>query len=226
MAAGLIVGALAGWSSRAPDVQSIRSEPAGNAPALWVDPRWSTIAKQPSPEDQVRYALLAAPRDEWAAAWLAVPGHYHQSRELVSRAYTQLARTWYRLDDVEALRILGSELAAWDKAQTRDKDLVAVIKTAIDMRTADLKAVAESFNNLTPDGVRVMDDPTLVALRLEVCSDALQGALKSGNQTLAEPLRKALRTLAWRLDRLEVVDPAAVKARANPAGKAALRSSG
>jgi eukaryotic-like serine/threonine-protein kinase len=225
MAAGLCVGALSGWSSRAPDVQSIRSEPAGNIPALWVDPRWSTIPKQASPEDQVRYALLRAPSDEWAAAWLAVPGHYHQSHELVSRAYTQLARTWYRLDDVEALGILGSELAGWEKAQSRDKDLVAVIKTAIHLRTGDLKAVAESFNNLT--GVREMDDPTLVALRLEICSDALQGALKSGNQTLAEPLRRALRTLALRLDRLEVVDPSpAGTKRANPAGGAESRSNG
>ncbi len=227
MVAGLFVGALAGWSSRAPDVQSISSPPAGNAPALWVEPRWASIAKQGSAEEQVRYALLQAPRDEWAAAWLAVPGNYHNSRELVSKAYTQLARTWYRLDDVDALRILGSELEAWDKAQSRDKDLVAVIETAIHLRTGDLKAVAESFNSLTPDGLKGMDDPTLLALRLEICSDARQGAIKSGNPVLADSFRRALRILALRLDRLEVVDPPPANAKkANPAAKAESRPSG
>ncbi|MGP0062087.1 MAG: protein kinase domain-containing protein [Isosphaeraceae bacterium] len=227
VATGLFAGALAGWSARAPDIQSNATEPAAKLPALWVEPRWNAVAKQASAEDQMRYALLRAPIDEWAAAWLAVPGYYQHSRELVSKAYTQLARVWYRLDDVGALEILASELAAWEKAQARDKDLAAFIKTAIDMRTGDLKAVAESFGKLTPDGLRVMDDPTLLALRLEVCSDALQVAQKSGNQTLAEPLRKALRTLAWRLDRLEVVDPAPANSkRANPARKAESHSNG
>ncbi len=66
------------------------------------------------------------------------------------------------------------------RLRARDKDLIAVIKTAIDMRTGDLKAVAESFNNLTPDGMKEMDDPTLVALRLEICLDALRSRPEVG----------------------------------------------
>jgi eukaryotic-like serine/threonine-protein kinase len=227
MAIGLVGGALSGWSARFPDVLSIATPSAEQAPALWIEPRWSTIAKQASAEDQVRYASLRAPRDEWAAAWLAVPGRYPHSHELVSKAYTQLARIWYRLDNVDALKVLGSELAAWEKAQARDKDLVSVIKNTIDLRTGDLKAVSDSFSNLKPEALKDMDDPTLVALRLEVCADALQIAVNSGHDTLAEPLRRALRALAMKLDRLEVADPSAANTKkANPAPKAESRSSG
>ena len=224
MAVGLVGGALAGWSSRAPDIASMPSPPAGNAPGLWVEPRWRTVAKLGTPEDQFRYALLRAPRDEWAAAWLAVPGYFPHSHDLVSKAYTQLARIWYRLDDVDALEVLASEVTAWDKAQTRDRDLVAVIKLAINLRTGDLKAVSEAFGNLKSDAVKEMDEPTLVALRLEICADALEKATRIGNQTLAEPLRKALRALSVRLDRLELPDPAPANTnKANPPAKAGSR---
>ena len=54
--------------------RSRRSRPAG-PPASGSSPGGAAIPKQTrSAEDQLRYAQLRAPRDEWAAAWLAVPG--------------------------------------------------------------------------------------------------------------------------------------------------------
>ncbi len=70
-----------------------------------------------------------------------------------------------------------------------------------------------------------MYEPSLVALYLEVCSDALQGVQKSGTQTIAGPLRMALARLVRQLNKIEL-GGAAGAIRANPAGKAAQRSKG
>ena len=43
-----------------------------------------------------------------------------------------------------------------------------------------------------------MYDPALVALSLEVCSDALQAVQKSSNQTIAEPAPHGTGAAAWR----------------------------
>jgi serine/threonine-protein kinase len=226
LALGLGAGAWAGWAARAPDVQALPVEPSRSLPALWLEPRWDAIPRQDSPEDQLRYAQLRAPREEWAAAWLAVPGHYPQSHESLTAAYTQLARLWYRRDDVDALAVLAGELAGWKAAQSRDRELVAVIRLALKLREGDLHAVADGFKELTLAGGDPMDDPALVALGAEVCSDALQAVVqKSVNPTNALPLRRALGQLLKQLYRIELGEPAGA-GRAVPAGKAAARSSG
>jgi eukaryotic-like serine/threonine-protein kinase len=225
VAVGFCGGALAGWAARAPDLQAIPREPARPLPGLWIEPRWSLIPKQHSPDEQLRYAQLQAPRDEWAAAWLAVPGNYPQSHGAVSKAYIQLARIWYRREDLEALEVLASELAGWDKAQTHDKELIGLIRVALKLKAGDHKGVAEWFESLTQAGVAHMDDPGLLALSLEIAMDALQAAQKSGNQTIAGDLRRALAQIVRQLYRIEVGNPAGT-GRANPAGKAASQSSG
>ena len=222
---GLCGGALAGWAARAPDLQATPREPARPLPGLWLEPRWSTIPRQRSPEEQLRYAQLQAPRNEWAAAWLAVPGNYPQSHAAVSKAYIQLARIWYRREDLEALETLATELAAWDKAQAHDKELIGLIRVALKHKAGDHKGVAVWFEGLTQAGVAHMDDPALVALSLEIGMDALQVAQKSGNLTIAQDLRRALAPIVRQLYRIEVGNPAGA-ARANSAGKAAAQSKG
>jgi eukaryotic-like serine/threonine-protein kinase len=225
LAVGLCGGALAGWAARAPDLQAIPREPARPLPGLWIEPRWSLIPKQHSPDEQLRYAQLQAPRDEWAAAWLAVPGNYPQSHGAVSTAYIQLARIWYRREDLEALEALASELAGWEKAQTHDKELIGLIRVALKLKAGDHKGVAGWFESLTQAGVAHMDDPALLALSLEIAMDALQVAQTLGNQTIAGDLRRALAPIVRQLYRIEVGNPAGT-GRANPAGKAASQSSG
>jgi serine/threonine protein kinase len=225
VAAGIFAGALAGWSARAPDVLTIPMEPVHPRPGLWVDPRWTNIPKKNSPEEQLRYALLEAPPDEWATAWLAVPGLFSHPHDSLSKAYLQLARTWYRLDDLDALEVLQSELANWKDAQTRDHELVSVIQAAINLKKGDLDGVAQGFEKRAQAGVTDLHDPALVALSLEVCTDALLIVQKSGPATMAEPLRQVIRTLLRQLNRIEVVDPISAGAgRPNPAAKAAPHS--
>src|SRR5262249_41432851 len=185
-------GWVLGWGGRAPDLKALSTEPARLLPGLGILPRWSTIPRQASPQEQLRYAQLRAPRDEWPAAWLAVPGYYPQSHDSLSKAYLQLARIWYRQNDVDSLDRLGSELADWKDAQTRDQELIAVIRIAVKLRKGDVDAVVKGFENRMQAGVTDMYNPALVAMSLEVCSDALQAVQKSGNPTLGEPLRRAL----------------------------------
>ena len=70
-----------------------------------------------------------------------------------------------------------------------------------------------------------MHDPALVALSLEVCNDALGIVQKSGTETMAVPLRRAILLLLRRLNRIEMVNPAPAGAdRPKPAGGAAVQS--
>jgi serine/threonine-protein kinase len=209
---GLVAGSLWGWGARAPDVQAMPTEPAHALPGLWIAPRWRFIPKQPSPAEQVRYAQLRAPREDSAAAWLAVPGYYPRSHDSLSKAYAQLARLWYRQVDIDSLVALQSELTNWKNAQGHDKELVVVIRLALELRKGDIKEVEKGFKSLTQDGVADMDDPALVAMSLEVCSEALQAAQRSGNQTMAAPLLKALQQLVRQLYKIEVAAPAGVAA--------------
>ena len=226
VAIGLCAGGLAGWAARAPDIQSLPDESSQRPPALWVAPGWAAIPRHESPDAQFRYAEYTAPREDWAAAWLAVPGHHPRSHDAASKAYVQLARLWYRRDDVGALAVLGPELASWKQGQKRDRDLAAVIQRAVDLKRGDLGAVEKGFEKLTEADVADLYDPSLVAFNLEVCADALRAVQqKSGTQTIEEPLRRALRRLVLHLYRVETGGVAgAVRARAG-AGDAP-RSSG
>ncbi len=218
---GLCAGGLAGWAARAPDIRTSPAEPSRRPPALWVEPRWAEVPRQATAEEQVHYAQLVAPRDLWAAAWLAVPGYHPRSHDAASKAYAQLARLWYRRDELEALAALGSELSAWRDAQKRDRDLAAVIQVALDLKKGDLGAVEQGFAKLSEAGVADMYEAPLVALNLEVCSDALQAAQRTGNEAIARPLQRPLRSLLRQLNLVEVGGAA----RANPAAGAATRAS-
>jgi serine/threonine-protein kinase len=206
---GLCAGGMAGWSARAPDIRSFPDESLQRPPGLWIEPRWSAIPKQGSPEDQLRYALFTAPRDEWAAAWLAVPGHHPRSHDAASKAYVQLARHWYRRDDVQALTILGTELEHWKNSQTRDKDLAALIRLAVDLKKGDLGTVEKGFASMTGADMAELYDPSLVSMNLEVCADALKAVQKAGTQTIEGPLRRALFRLVMHLNQIEIGGPAA-----------------
>jgi serine/threonine-protein kinase len=225
LASGLFAGAVWGWTSRAPDVMTLPREKEHSLPGLWLDPRWRNIPRRNSAEEQLRYALLEAPRDEWDSAWLAVPGYHPRSHESSTKAYTQLARTWYRSNNLDALEVLQSELGTWKDTQTRDQDLANVIQLAIKLKKGDIDGVAKEFDKRSQAGVADMHDPALVALSLELCTDALQNVQRSGTQTEAETLRRSIRALLRQLNRIEVVGAAAAGAgQASPAGRAADRS--
>ncbi len=202
---GLGAGAAAGWSARSPDVFSMPDESAKQAPALWVDPDWERIPSKENAEEQIHYALFDAPREDWAAAWLAVPGRHPRAHDAASRAYVQLARLWYRRHEVDALAVLASELSAWKQAQHRDRDLAALIRIAMDLEKGDLGAVESGFQRLVDTEVPSMYDPTLVSLGLEICADAVKVVRRgTSTQAIEVPLRRAMQRLIIHLNRIEL----------------------
>ena len=156
-------------------------------PGLWIEPRWSEIHKQGSAEDQYRYAQSPPRATSGPRPGSPSRGSIPAPHEATSKAYAQLARLWYRRDDVEALAALGSELEAWKQSQKRDKDLAALIQLALDLKKGDLGAVEKGFAKLSDAEVADMYDASLVAFNLEVCADALKAFQNKGTQTIEEP---------------------------------------
>jgi hypothetical protein len=204
----LFAGAIAGWNARSPDALALPIDPAQALPVLWIDPGWSSIPKQPSVIEQMRYAQFQAPQDELVAAWLAVPGYFPHSAEAISKAYIQLTRIWYRRLDVNALIALKSELTQWSGAQGRDKELVTVIHIAIDSRKGDIKAVIDGLKTLTKDDLPDMYDPALVEMCLEVSSDAIATPVSGNPNIVRQELQKYQKPLVNQLYRIEVRNPA------------------
>ena len=121
-AACLLAGAIAGWAARSPEVLAVPGDSAHPLPALWIEPQWTSVPKQDSPEKQMRYAQFQASPEDWVAAWLAVPGYFRDLPEAISKAYVQLARMWYRRADVDALTGFRKELSSGNthRAATRN----------------------------------------------------------------------------------------------------------
>jgi len=198
-------GALAGWSARNPDVVAVPVEPAASLPGLWLEPRWTAVPRQNGPEDQLRYALLQAPREDWVPACIAVPGYFPHSHEQISKAYTQLARILYRRGDLDELAALESELSHWKEAKGYDQELAHVVHIAVKLGKADFVEVVEGFRKLTRDEVPDMYDPALVELSLEICLDAFNAATRAGAETrLTQDLHQFQMHLLLQLYRIEL----------------------
>ncbi len=200
-----LVGAVAGSFGRQPDIMAIPTEPAALLPGLWLEPGWTAIPKQKDAEDQLRYVLLQAPREDWVAACLAVPGFFPHSHQAISQAYIQLARILCRRGDFESLLALESELSQWKQAKGHDQELVHVIHIANKLGTADFVDVVEGFRKLTRDDVPDMYDPALVELSLEICVDAIAAANRASTETiLRQDLQQFQVQLMRQLYRIEV----------------------
>ena len=215
VAACLVAGAIAGWTMRNPEVMAVPVEPKVALPVLWAEPAWNSVARHSSAEEQLHYALLQAPPDERVAAFLAVPGFFAHSHDQVSKAYTQLARIWYRNCDLDALLALESELSSWKSAKTHDKELVEIVRIAVKLRKADIDGVIEGFKGLSRDKLSDMYDPALVELSIEICADAVAASLRSGTGAIErEALQDVQSNLVWQLYRIEVPKANRVTSRA------------
>jgi hypothetical protein len=198
-------GAVAGWTARKPDVMSIPTDASAKLPGLWLEPRWTSIPQQDSPDEQFRYALLHARREDWAPAFAAVAGYFPHAHDQVSRAYTQLARIFYRRGDLDALATLESELSQWKDAKGYDQELAHVIHIAVKLWKGDFVEVAEGFRKWTRDEVPDMFDRALVELGLEICVDASSAAAHAGTEMiLRQHLHQFQTNLLWQLYRIEL----------------------
>ena len=171
---GVAMGAGFGWSARPEDLLGEKAPQGKSLPGLMMTPAWQSFEKRANPEDQYYHVLLAIAPDEMHAAWLSVPGYYPNSREWISRSYTQLARTLLRDQDVERLKILANEIEEWDEAQTHEKDLANVIRVGVEAIEGDLEGVVKDFDSkIVP---KKLPDPALVELSFRVLARAEQYA--------------------------------------------------
>jgi serine/threonine-protein kinase len=207
MSAGVVLGAIAGWTNRSPDVMAVPRDASVSIPVLWVDPSWSAVNRKAGAAEQLHYAIFDAAPEERVAAFLAVPGFFSHSHDQVSRAYTQLARIWFRDCNIEALEALESELSAWKSAKTHEQELVSVVRIAVNLRKSDLDGVLEGFKGIMRDGASDMYDPALVEFALEICTDALAAATRAGTEStsiMRENLQQVQAHLVLQLYRIEV----------------------
>lgn len=165
----LVAGGIVGWLSRPADLLAAKA-PEPKLPGLWMAPEWSSIAQQPTAEAQYRYAQYQTPRDDSAAAWLAVPGHFPRSHDWVSEAYVQVARDLFRKGDVERLKLLGGELLQWSDNST-DEDLAALISAAVAVLERDPAGASREI-----DEKKKLNDPALAEFGVEITTRALDVA--------------------------------------------------
>jgi serine/threonine-protein kinase len=198
VALGLAAGAAVGWANRPADLLSPSSAGAGapSMPGLWMDPRWKAVERGLSAEDQYLYAQVRAPKEVQEAAWLAVPGHYPNSREWAARAYTQLARLLLVRHDVDRLRALAEEVDRWEGGQTHEKELAAIIRAGARALDRDLDGVLADFK----ERVRPVDltDPALLGLSVDVIGQAeraASGADAGTNNVLSRNALNGIRQL-------------------------------
>lgn len=206
---GLLLGCGLGWSARPVDLLAAGAPEPNGAPALWLSPDWRSVAKLGSAEQQYRDAQLRAPGEGLEAAWLAVPGHFPNSRDWASRAYTQLARLLLRRRDAEQLESLAVALETRDRAESREQDLAAVARAGVKALRGDLGGLLNDFEaKVKPTR---MTDTALIDLALEVTLQADRVASRPGAPTnpalVRQQLRDIQRELTPRLLLTELRDP-------------------
>jgi serine/threonine-protein kinase len=205
----LALGAAWGWWSRPADLLAETAPPPATAPAVWMAPGWSAIAKRSRPADQYRAAQLGAAWDDRTAAWLAVPGHFPAARDWSSRAYIQLARHLFRGRDAERLQALAVEIGRWPAAQTHEKQLAAIVQAAVEALEGDLAGVIEQFDKHLD--LPSVIDPALLELSLEITTRAARSAAADGDASVPSGLQDIQRKLIAKL-----LTPAAPAARQGP----------
>jgi hypothetical protein len=182
--AGLVAGLAVGWLARSQDLLSERVDTAPSStaslPALWMAPHWDTIARQASADDQYHFAQLCASSADQEAAWIAVPGYFPTARAWVSQAYIQLARVLLHRHDASRLKILATEIEAWNAVQghEHERELVTIIQAGTSALDGDQEGTIVELEKLHLSSTI---DPALLELALEVTVQATHSASRTGN---------------------------------------------
>ncbi len=121
-----------------------------------------------------------------------------------SKAYSQLARIWYRCGDVGALETLEAELSQWKEAQKRDHDLVDAVRIAINLKRNDLSAVVQGMKSLIDHNIPESFDTSLLMLSTEICADAVNAGARAGLVLMRQTLHSYQMQLVKRLYKIEL----------------------
>jgi hypothetical protein len=178
--AGLAGGGLLGWMARTPDLLADGAPGASGEPALWIEPRWRSVEKRPSPRDQLRHAQLVAKEPDRVAAFLAVPGHFPGQPGWALTAYTQLARHLLAQGDADRLRDLSGSLQGERSEPLRQLSaLAAAGADALEDRAPQARDRLTAMTN-----IGYLAPPGLAEFALEVVERAVSspsGASMSGD---------------------------------------------
>jgi tRNA A-37 threonylcarbamoyl transferase component Bud32 len=200
----LLAGLVRGWLARPDDLLSERARASSALPALWMAPRWGTIARRESPEAQYHHAQLGASLADQEAAWLAVPGYFPEARAWNSQAYIQLARILLRRRDAGRLRVFATEIERWNATQAHEheNELVTIIQAATKALDGDQEGVIVQLNKLNlPSTI----DPALLELALEVTVQSTHSASRTGPLLAVPPGLKSLQVkLLTQLSTVEI----------------------
>ncbi len=170
----LLVGAIAGWSARNPDVMAIAGRRRRRLRRSLAGPG---LGRRPQ-ADQRRRAVavrtLPGPARRVGRGVSGRPGYFPHSHETISKAYTQLARIWHRRSrrrGARGARRRPRPLEA--RPETRPGARRARPHRRSSCKNGDFDGVVEGMKALTKDDVSEIYDPALVELSLEVCADAM-----------------------------------------------------
>ena len=135
-------GRVAGWISLATrtsqavpaEAAHARARPLARA-ALECDPQ----TEQP-PKSSCATRFCKRRPTRWVPAFLAVAGYFPHSHEIVSKAYTQLARIWYRRGDRGGARNAGSRAVAMERREeARSRSRSMPMRIAIKLEKGRLR---------------------------------------------------------------------------------------
>jgi serine/threonine-protein kinase len=196
----LALGAGLGWMARAEDLLSPGAAAPQGPPGLWLT-NWHEVPKQKTVEAQYRHAQSGVGESTREAAWLAVPGYFHNP-DWSWRAYTQLARYYFRHNDDDRLEALADDLDR--STRDRDKVLAKAAHAGVLALRGDPQEVVDKVKGLLGTTL----DPEVAELGLEVVSRARKAA------DLSPTDREGLNNVRSRLVnalKLEMVDKNFVK---------------
>lgn len=183
----LIAGGAWGWLSRSDDLTGRNAPQSASMPGLWMETWESTVPRFTTPQAQYRFAQTRAEPSLRLASWIAVPGRFPESTEIVAGSYVQMIRDLLRRGDWERLQALADELLVAHKRLGREvfEKLSILSRGAAAALRNEATLVLEHLDQLT--NIEFMD-PAQAELGYEIVMITSRSA--SGGGTNASRLNK------------------------------------
>ncbi len=149
-----------------------RPSPAQKTGSIgWLDPTWESVPKLGSATDQLRYAQLAAPKEDRVPAFLAVSGYYLENRRVAMASHLQLTHELLMSGDSDGLQRLAIALESSPDSMTNTETLAAICRAG---SAALSDRPEEAWKELTTNGVTPQYlDPGLAAVAVEVVAQVV-----------------------------------------------------
>ena len=196
---------------------AVPMDAAAALPALWLEPRWKPSPNRTVPKSSSATRSYRRPMTSWAAAFLAVLGYFPHSHEMVSKAYTQLARIWYRRRRSGGARSAGSRAVQVERRARRTiTSSVEPCASPSSSRKATSRRSSQGMKSLTRDDVPTCTTPRSCEMSMEICADAIDGG---DSRRASSRSRRTLRSVQMQLVRQTLPDRSAQANRGRCRGR-------